>query len=314
MSWKVIALPSCFVHQSPGRCCTSPSLSSPPSSLPPSPPSLQPTLGPDVDDIDAVDADNPLACVEYVENQYAHYREKECRPGYDPSYMSKQPYINVRMRAILVDWLVEVHYKFKCCPETLYLTVNLIDRFLDRKQVPRPKLQLVGVTAFLIACKYEEIYPPEVKELVYMTDGAYTRKQIIDMEAFMLATLKFQVTVCTTHCFLVRFLKAGHADNKMYFLASYISERTLQEVDVLCFLPSMVAAAAVYLARRNCGLRPWSPTLTHYTKYTEEALLPCLRVLSPWLNSRSQSLQAIRKKYGAAKFMMVSGLDLEGMV
>lgn len=73
-----------------------------------------------------------------------------CR--YDPAYMAKQPHINARMRAILVDWLVEVHYKFKCCPETLYLTINLIDRFLDRKQVPRPKLQLVGVTAFLVRC------------------------------------------------------------------------------------------------------------------------------------------------------------------
>lgn len=69
--------------------------------------------------------------------------------------MAKQPHINARMRAILVDWLVEVHYKFKCCPETLYLTVNLIDRFLDRKQVPRPKLQLVGVTAFLVSAKCE---------------------------------------------------------------------------------------------------------------------------------------------------------------
>ena len=66
-----------------------------------------------LDDVDAADANNPLACVEYVEDQYQHYREKECRPGYDPSYMGKQPYINVRMRAILVDWLVEVHLKFK---------------------------------------------------------------------------------------------------------------------------------------------------------------------------------------------------------
>ena len=107
--------------------------------------------------------------------------------------------------------------------------------------------------------------------------------------------------------------------SKIYFLASYIAERTLQEVDILCYLPSMVAAAAVYLARKNCGLRPWvsrhvclvplswkstflhtwcmscvilqSPSLVYYTKYTEEALLPCLRVITPWLNSRSQTLQ-----------------------
>lgn len=49
----------------------------------------------------------------------------------------------------------------------------------------------------------------------------------------------------------------SHPHSKLYFLASYICERTLQETDILHFLPSMVAAAAVYLARKNCGLRPW---------------------------------------------------------
>ena len=66
------------------------------------------------------------------------------------------------MRAILIDWLVEVHLKFKLVPETLYLTVNLIDRYLEKVEVMREKLQLIGVTAMLIASKYEEIYAPEV--------------------------------------------------------------------------------------------------------------------------------------------------------
>ena len=72
------------------------------------------------------------------------------------------------MRSILIDWLVEVHLKFKLLPETLYLTVNLIDRYLGKDQVHRSHLQLIGVTAMLIACKYEEIYPPIVKDFVYM--------------------------------------------------------------------------------------------------------------------------------------------------
>jgi hypothetical protein len=141
-----------------------------------------------VDDIDALDRDQPAACVEYVEEQYKYYREKECRPGYDPCYMAKQRHISGRMRAMLIDWLVsrapslthlghrpdpsssrmcvclrvfvrvcgwsgwqvEVDYKFKGVPETLYLAVNILDRFLDRKLVPRDKLQLVGVTAYLV--------------------------------------------------------------------------------------------------------------------------------------------------------------------
>lgn len=90
------------------------------------------------------------------------------------------------MRSILVDWLVEVHLKFKLIPESLYLTVNLIDRFLEKSHIHRSKLQLVGVTGMLIACKYEEIYPPIVKDFVYITDNAYTKEEILEMEKDML--------------------------------------------------------------------------------------------------------------------------------
>lgn len=93
--------------------------------------------------------------------------------------MEEQPDITEKMRAILIDWLVEVHLKFKLLPETLYLTVNLIDRYLERKTILRDKLQLVGVTCMLIACKYEEIYPPIVKDFVYITDNAYSHQEIL---------------------------------------------------------------------------------------------------------------------------------------
>ena len=86
------------------------------------------------------------------------------------------------MRAILVDWIIEVHLKFKLMPETLFITVSIIDRFLERVQIKRHNLQLVGVTAMLIASKYEEIYAPEVNDFVYITDNAYTKQQIFEME------------------------------------------------------------------------------------------------------------------------------------
>ena len=130
------------------------------------------------DNIDERDAEDPLCATEYVQDMYHHFRAKEAITSVRPLYMENQTHINERMRSILVDWLVEVHLKFKLVPETLYLTINLIDRYLERQEVSRPRLQLVGVTSLLIASKYEEIYPPELRDLVYICDRAYTRSEV----------------------------------------------------------------------------------------------------------------------------------------
>ena len=131
-----------------------------------------------VDNIDERDKDDPLCVTVYVEDMYTHFRGKEIGTSVRPTFMENQAHINERMRSILVDWLVEVHLKFKLVPETLYLTVNIIDRYLERAEVSRPRLQLVGVTALLLASKYEEIYPPELRDLVYICDRAYTRQDV----------------------------------------------------------------------------------------------------------------------------------------
>lgn len=96
--------------------------------------------------------------------------------------MVRQTDINEKMRGILVDWIIEVHLRFKLLPETLFLTVNLIDRFLEKTEIMRTRLQLVAVSALLIASKYEEIYVPELKDFVFISDNAYTKEEILDME------------------------------------------------------------------------------------------------------------------------------------
>ena len=137
------------------------------------------------------------------------------------------------MRAILVDWLIEVHLKFKLLPETLFLTINMIDRYLERQVVQRTKLQLVGVTAMLIASKYEEIYAPEVKDFVYITDKAYTKEEILRMECHMLTTLDFDMTVPSAFRFLERFAKVDSTDVIMFNLACYLLELPLVEYRML---------------------------------------------------------------------------------
>lgn len=150
---------------------------------------------------------DPLECSEYVVEIFQHMKRTELEFIARPGYMKNQSDINEKMRAILIDWLIEVHLKFKLYPETLYLTVNLIDRYLEKEEVMRQHLQLVGVTAMLIASKYEEIYAPEVRDFVYITDKAYTKEEILKMEYKILTTLNFNTTTSSSYRFLERIYK-----------------------------------------------------------------------------------------------------------
>ena len=104
---------------------------------------------------------NPKEVNEYFEDIFHDLQIRENYTLIDPNYLkNNQKFINHKMRAILIDWLVDVHKKYKLKPETLYLTVNIIDRFLSKQNVTTIKLQLVGVVSLLISSKYEDIYPP----------------------------------------------------------------------------------------------------------------------------------------------------------
>jgi hypothetical protein len=156
---------------------------------------------------------------------------------------------------IVVDWLVEVHQKFRLEPATLHLCVSILDRYLSVEEVERSKLQLVGVTSLLLACKYEEIYPPLVKDCVYITDKAYTHQDILDMESHILYKLNFQLSAPTSYPFMQRFLVLLDASPTMETASNYYMDRVLQEHDFLKYRPSMVAAAAVCLAVNNPDVR-----------------------------------------------------------
>lgn len=224
--------------------------------------------------------------------------------------MKGQTAINEKMRSILVDWLVEVHLKFKLVPETLYLTVNIIDRYLASTKVSRPKLQLVGVTSLLIASKYEEIYPPELRDLVYICDRAYSKSEILDMEETILKGLSYSITIPSAHAFLVRYLKAAHADKKMVQLSCYILDGTLQSYSLLQYLPSELAAAAVYIARRAAGRNSWSPTLLKYANYSEEDVIGVARDVMKEKNSAQSDLRAVNKKYSSSRYGAVANTTL----
>ncbi|PKA60820.1 Cyclin-B2-2 [Apostasia shenzhenica] len=255
-------------------------------------------------EIDACDSKNPLAVVRYVDEIYYFYRKSEDLSCVPPNYMFNQFDINERMRAILIDWLIEVHYKFELMDETLFLTVNIIDRFLARQSVVRKKLQLVGVTAMLLACKYEEVMVPVVEDLILISDRAYTREEVLQMERLMVNTLRFNMSVPTPYVFMRRFLKAAQSDRKLELLSSYIIELCLIEYEMLKFRPSMLAAAAVYTAQCSLkGFKHWSRTSELCSRYSECQLLECSRMMVDYHQKAGKGkLTGVHRKYSTFKF------------
>ncbi|CAN7089735.1 unnamed protein product [Brassica rapa subsp. narinosa] len=270
-------------------------------------------------DIDSSDQD-PKFCSLYAVNMYDsfHVAELDQRPS--TSYMVQvQRDIGPSMRGILIDWLVEVSEEYKLASDTLYLAVNLIDRFLSNNYIEKRRLQLLGVTCMLIASKYEEICAPRLEEFCFITDNTYTRLEVVAMETQVLNFLHFRLSVPTTKTFLRRFIQAAQASDQvphiemesMKSLANYLAELTLVEYSFLRFLPSLIAASAVFLARWTLdqSKHPWNSTLQHYTRYETPSLKNTVLAMEDLQHNTSGStLVAIRNKYNQEKFKRVATL------
>ncbi|XP_071723492.1 cyclin-A2-1-like [Rutidosis leptorrhynchoides] len=276
--------------------------------------------GPCIVDIDS-NLKDPQSCALYAQDIYNNNRVTELHMIPSADYMEKlQRDINPTMRGILIDWLVEVSEEYNLVPDTLYLTANLIDRFLSQNYVQKQKLQLLGVSCMLIASKYEEICAPKVKEFCFITDNTYTRGEVLEMEREVLRFLRFRLSTPTIKTFLRRFIIAAQASYKvpsieLELLADYLAELTLVEYGFLKLLPSLVAASAVFLARWTLDRsdHPWNQTLEHYTTYnTSELKDTVLALESLHLNTNGSALNAIRQKYRQQKFKGVANLTVPG--
>ncbi|XP_064013582.1 G2/mitotic-specific cyclin-B2 [Pogoniulus pusillus] len=270
-----------------------------------------------VEDIDAEDWENPQLCSDYVKDIYLYLRELELKQSVCPHYLDGKT-INGRMRAILVDWLVQVHSRFQLLQETLYMCVALMDRFLQNHPVPRKRLQLVGVTALLIASKYEEILAPDVADVVYITDNAYTCDEVREMEMMILRGLNFDLGRPLPIHFLRRASKAGEADAKEHTLAKYLMELTLIDYDMVHIHPSETAAAALCLSQKILGHNKWGTKHVYYTGYTEDSLVMTMKHMAKNVVKVNQNLTkhaAVKNKYASSKLLTISTIpELSGKI
>jgi len=281
-------------------------------------------LPPGVVDVDSKDASNPQLCAEYAAEMFAYLKEREAGSAVRPLHLAGCP-TNERMRGVLVDWMVEVQVQFRLLQETLFIAVDIMDRYLaiEGKTVTRSKLQLVGVGCLFLAAKVEEVYAPAVADFVYITDNAYSEAEIKAMEIKILRLLNFDLFQPVSLHFLRRFSRAGDVDVLQHGLAKFAIEASLLEYQLVAAAGSLVAAAGLYMALMvlegeagSAGV--WTTSLAFHTGYTRDQLLPTVSRLAKTITglaAKTNKLVAIRAKYQGGKFHGVADLpELQGEV
>ncbi|KAL7342725.1 cyclin-like protein [Rhodotorula toruloides] len=243
---------------------------------------------------------------EYSDEIFEYMAELEEASMPNPRYMDHQSEIEWPMRATLIDWLLQVHMRYHMLPETLWIAVNIIDRFLSNRVVSLVKFQLVGVTAMFIASKYEEIMAPSVEEFVLMTENGYSREEILKGERIILQSLEFNIsTYCSPYSWVRRISKADDYDIQTRTLSKFLMEVTLLDHRFLRARPSMIAAIGMYLARRMLG-GDWNEAFIFYSGYTEAQLLVPAGFLLESIAAPGFEEKFCYKKYSSKKFLKAS--------
>ncbi|KAF7792064.1 hypothetical protein EIP86_003092 [Pleurotus ostreatoroseus] len=262
-------------------------------------------LGDDWDDLDAEDADDPLMVSEYVVDIFKYLKEVEQTTMPNPNYMEMQKDLAWKMRGILTDWLVQVHSRFRLLPETLFLSINIIDRFLSSRVVSLAKLQLVGITCMFIAAKVEEIVAPSANNFLYCADASYTEAEILQAERYVLKTLDWNLSYPNPIHFLRRVSKADEYNVQVRTVAKYLLEIQCLEWRLIAAPPSLMAAAAIWLARLILGFSDWTPNLAHYSSYSESEIIPTANLMLNYILKPVRH-ESFFRKYAGKKFMKSS--------
>jgi G2/mitotic-specific cyclin 1/2 len=175
----------------------------------------------------------------------------------NPYYMDHHPHLDWDKRGILIDWILQVHARFRLVPESLFLSINILDRFLSRRPISLSKFQLVGVSCFFIAAKFEETMAPAVSEVAYLARGQYTVQEILQAERYVLKVIDWDLRYSGPMGWLRRGSKADDCDEKARTVAKYFLDVGMIEWRLVGTLPSLLAAAALWLARLVLGKEGW---------------------------------------------------------
>ena len=236
-----------------------------------------------------------------------HQENCDC-PTY--GYMKHQTEVNKQMRAILVDWIIDVHKKFNFQQETLHLTINLLDRYLSKRNIKKIEFQLLGVTCLFISAKYEEIYKLEIHDFIYVTDNTYTINDLLSMEREVLNVLDFKLTVTTAYKLIEISQIIFNLNCLEYNLARYFLEIFSLDYRITNYSQSVIAFSCLYLVNRLYQLEDkffeYSPI-----EINEIEVRKCSKeIMFLYENIFTSSLKASKNKFSKREFNEVATMKL----
>lgn len=227
------------------------------------------------------------------------------------TYFEIQTDINEKMRAVLIDWIVEVHKLFELSQETLFLAVDIIDKYLCRKFILKHKLQLLGITSLWIACKYLDVFVIDLKYCVYITESTYTDDEIRKMEKEILCALDYTITMPSILNFYDILAVNFCLCEKPYYIGRYILETYLLDTGINKYKKSLVACSTVYLAIKIGSENMTNYNLVNnYIEDDEKIVKACAKeILYLVMNVRNAGFNGILNKYASEEYLEVSKID-----
>ena len=249
---------------------------------------------------------------EYLEEIYMNLLLEESDSTIKPKmgYMNNQPEINEIMRAILIDWIIDVHLRFRLRQETLFMTIWLIDTYLSFAFVQREKLQLLGIACLLISCKSHEIYYPQHNKLIDMTDNAYTNEEMLVMENEILKKLNFFVVCPNPIDFYNILSKMFNFEKKQYYLGNYFIESALVNYQILKYSPSVIASSCAYLVMKYYRINGYQKLYNNFIikeQYPEDVIKDAAKEIYTVVEILSRSrFKSVKKKFSLTQFENVS--------
>lgn len=266
---------------------------------------------------DRKDIDKYGCCAEYAGEVTTYLCDRQKITAAHYGYMISQLDVNSAVRSTLVDWMIGISEKLNLRHETLFMAVNILDRYLNLEKLTKAKFQLLGVTALVLAAKYEEIYPPETRDFINLTKKPMMKEEIFAMESKILQKLNFELSGPSPLRFIERFSKLTGASEYISNLALYYCELQLLNYDMLKHLPSMIAAACVYLAFTTAkGEGPnWNDYVKAQSQCEEKAVKNCAKeMLEGFKDSEKNELFSAKKRFSQKKYMEVGRMEINTLI
>ena len=255
---------------------------------------------------------DPWLSSEHQSEIFEFLQFQENRKAISLDYMKTQGNINEKMRRILIDWLANVSFKFELQPQVFPAAVHLIDRYLEKIEVHRSQLQLVGIASLMIVCKFEEVFPPAFQDYLDVCAGAFSRDDLLLMEGEILFQLDFDVLSVTCYNFFSLMHSKLNLDPTSFYFGQFLLENSLLHLRVLKYKSSVLAAGAIVLIDKIFDQNYWSHATDFHSLFEEEEVKKAALSLYYLLQATENTdQQALEQKFSRPEFLEVSTYSIQ---